>query len=45
MADFQLNVKINGIEQTLQSVGDLERALQETNDQLKGVEKNSKQFS
>ena len=45
MADFQLNVKINGIEQTLQSVGDLERALQATNDQLKGVEENSKEFS
>jgi hypothetical protein len=45
MADFQLNVKINGIEQTLQSVGDLERALQATNDQLKGVESNSREFS
>lgn len=45
MGDFQLNVKINGIEQTLQSVGDLERALQATNDQLKGVEANSKEFS
>jgi len=45
MADFQLNVKINGIEQTLQSVGDLERALQATNEQLKGVEANSREFS
>jgi len=45
MADFQLNVKINGIEQTLQSVGDLEKALQATNEQLKGVEANSKEFS
>ena len=42
--DFQLNVKINGIEQTLKSVGDLERALQATNEQLKDVETNSKEF-
>ena len=44
MADFQLNVKINGIEQTLKSVGDLEKALQATNEQLKDVETNSKEF-
>ena len=45
MADYQLNVKLNGIEQAVTSVGDMEKALQETNDELSKLDKNSKAFA
>jgi len=45
MADFELNVKVNGIEQTVSTIGALEQALAATNQQLSQVEQNSKEFS
>ena len=45
MADYQLNVKLNGVEQAVTSVGDMERALAETNDELSKLDKNSKGFA
>ena len=45
MADYQLNVKLNGVEQAVTSVGDMEKALQETNDELSKLDKNSKAFA
>ena len=44
MANFELNVKINGIEQSVSTIGALEQALADTNQQLASVEKNSKEF-
>lgn len=44
MANFELNVKVNGIEQTVSSIGELEKALAETKKQLQGVEAGSKEF-
>jgi hypothetical protein len=44
MATFELNVKINGVEQTVSTIGGLEKALAETNKQLTQVEENSKEF-
>lgn len=44
MANFELNVKINGIEQSVSTIGALEQALAATNAQLVTVEKNSKEF-
>lgn len=45
MADYQLNVKINGVEQAVSSVGEMEKALQETNAELSKMDKNSKGFA
>ena len=45
MADYQLNVKINGVEQAVSSVGEMEKALVETNAELSKMDKNSKGFS
>lgn len=44
MADFQLNVKINGVEQSVKTIGQLEKALAETNAELAMVEQGSKEF-
>jgi hypothetical protein len=44
MAQFELNVKVNGIEQTVSTIGQLEKALADTNAQLQNVEENSKEF-
>lgn len=45
MANFELNVKVNGIEQTVSTIGQLEQALAATNQQLTQVEENSKEFN
>jgi uncharacterized protein YdcH (DUF465 family) len=45
MADYQLNVKLNGVEQAVSSVGDLEKALEMTNDELSKLDKGSKEFA
>jgi hypothetical protein len=44
MADFELNVKVNGVEQSVSTIGELEKALAATNQQLSQVEENSKEF-
>jgi hypothetical protein len=44
MADFELNVKVNGVEQSVSTIGELEKALAATNQQLTQVEQNSKEF-
>jgi hypothetical protein len=44
MAQFELNVKVNGIEQTVSTIGQLEQALADTNKQLQNVDKTSKDF-
>jgi len=44
MADFELNVKVNGVEQSVSTIGELEKALAATNQQLTQVEENSKEF-
>lgn len=44
MAEFELNVRVNGIEQTVTTIGGLEQALAATNKQLAQVEENSKEF-
>lgn len=43
--DYQLNVKLNGVDTVVSSVGDIEDALKQTNLELKSLEKNSKAFS
>ncbi len=45
MANYELNVKINGVEQSVTTIGQLETALSQTNDQLQGVEQNSTAFT
>lgn len=45
MADYQLNVTLNGVEQAVSSVGDMEKALEQTNKELLKLDKNSKGFS
>lgn len=45
MADYQLNVKLNGVEQSVKSVGDLEKALEMTNEELSKLDKGSKEFA
>jgi len=45
MADYQLNVKLNGVEQAVSSVGDMEKALEMTNAELSKLDKNSKGFT
>lgn len=44
MADFSLNIKVNGVEQAVSSVGELENALKGTNVELDKVESNSDVF-
>ena len=44
MANFELNVKINGVEQTITTIGGLEKALAETNQQLSTIDENSREF-
>jgi hypothetical protein len=38
MADYQLNIKINGVETTVSSIGEIESAIKATNDELKKVQ-------
>ena len=38
MADFNIQIKLNGAEQTISTVGELEAALKATKQELKGVE-------
>jgi len=45
MANYELNVKINGVEQSVSSIGELEKALTETNVELTKIDKNSKSFA
>jgi hypothetical protein len=44
MANFSLNVKINGAEQAVSSIGEIEAALRATKQELKGVEIGSQAF-
>ena len=44
MADFQLNVKINGADQSVRTIGEVEAALRATREELKGVEVGSEAF-
>ena len=44
MADFELNVKVNGIEQSVKTIGELENALTETNKELTKVGQNTREF-
>lgn len=45
MANYELNVKINGVEQSVSSIGQLEQALTDTNQQLQQVDQNSQAFT
>lgn len=38
MADFQLNVKLNGVDKVVSTVGQIQQALKQTREELKGVE-------
>ena len=44
MADFILNVKLNGVEQSVSTIGELEQALQDTNKELSQIDESSKDF-
>lgn len=44
MANYELNVKINGVEQSVTTIGQLEQALTDTNTELQGVSQNSSAF-
>jgi len=44
MANFELNIKVNGVEQTVSTIGQIEKALADTNAELQQVEKNSREF-
>lgn len=44
MANYQLNVKVNGVEQAISTVGQLEEALAQTREELKGLEIGSQEF-
>lgn len=44
MANFVLNVKVNGVEQSVSTIGELEDALEATKDELKGIEIGSDAF-
>lgn len=44
MANFELNVKVNGLEQTVKTIGELEKALAETNNELSKVEQGGREF-
>jgi hypothetical protein len=45
MADYTLNVTLNGVEQSVQTIGQLEQALKATNDELTKVDTNSDAFT
>ena len=45
MANYELNVKINGVEQSVSTIGQLEQALTATNTELQGVAQNSTAFA
>lgn len=45
MADYILNVVVNGAEQSVSTIGELENALKATNDELQKTEANSGAFS
>lgn len=45
MANYELNVKINGVEESVSTIGQLETALSGTNQQLQNVETNSVAFT
>ena len=44
MANYELNVKINGIDQSVSTIGQLEQALSATNAELQKTEQTSKSF-
>lgn len=44
MSNFQLNVKINGADQSVKTIGEVESALKATKEELKGVEVGSEAF-
>lgn len=44
MSDFSINVKLNGVEQAVSTVGELEEALKETKLELKNLEVGSEAF-
>lgn len=44
MAQFELNIRVNGIEQTVKSVGELEKAIEATNEELAKTKQGSKEF-
>jgi hypothetical protein len=44
MSQFELNVKVNGVEQSVKTIGQLEKALEDTNKQLASVEESSREF-
>ena len=44
MADFQLNVKIGGVESTVSTIGEIETALRKTREELRNVEIGSTAF-
>lgn len=44
MADFVLNVRVNGVEQTVSTMAELEKALELTNAELSGLEVGSREF-
>ena len=44
MADFSINVKLNGVDQAVSTVGQLEDALKATKDELKNIEVGSDAF-
>lgn len=45
MANYELNVQINGVEQSISTIGELENSLQATNNQLQNIDKNSEAFN
>lgn len=45
MANYQLNVKVNGVEQAVSTIGDLEQALSATKEELRGLEIGSDAFN
>lgn len=44
MADFEINVKINGVEQTVKTISQLETAIQQTQAELGGLEVGTREF-
>lgn len=45
MADFSINVKVNGVEQSVSTIGELEDALKATNDELANLSIGSAEFN
>jgi hypothetical protein len=44
MADFEINIKVNGVEQTVKTISQLETAIQQTQAELSGLEVGSREF-